>query len=105
MVVLIGTISFKHPVWEKQQTFETLRTQGQFYGLMLHHHGFAISYYRFYNKNIIFLLIGLFIAIIFHFLFNYGFFELIVLMQLAILFFLFKNLKKRQAIIKKVWHD
>ena len=67
--------------------------------------GFAISYYRFYNKNIIFLLIGLLIAIIFHFLFNYGFFDLIVLMQLAILFFLFKNLKKRQAIIKKVWHD
>jgi hypothetical protein len=44
VVVLIGTISFKHPVWEKQQTFETLRTQGQCYGLMLHHHGFAISY-------------------------------------------------------------
>ena len=44
MVVLIGTISFKQPVWKKQQTFETLTTQGQFYGLMLHHRGFAISY-------------------------------------------------------------
>ena len=67
--------------------------------------GFAISYYRFYNKNIIFLLIGLLVSIIFHFLFNYGFFDLIVLIQLVILFFLFKNLKKRQAIIQKVWHD
>ncbi len=67
--------------------------------------GFAISYYRFYNKNIIFLLIGLLIAIIFHFLFNYGFFNLIVLIQLVILFFLFKNLKKRQVIINKVWGD
>jgi hypothetical protein len=44
VVVLIGTISFKQPVWKKQQTFETLMTQGQFYGLMLHRRGFAISY-------------------------------------------------------------
>ena len=44
MVVLVGTISFKQPVWKKQQTFETLTTQGQFYGLMLHHRGLAIPY-------------------------------------------------------------
>ena len=67
--------------------------------------GFAISYYRFYNKNIFFLLIGLLIAVIFHYLFNYGFFDLIVILQIVILFFLFKHLKKKQAIISKVWHD
>ena len=44
VVVLIGTISFKQPVWKKQQTFEILTMQGQFYGLMLHHRGFAIPY-------------------------------------------------------------
>ncbi len=44
MVVLVGTISFKQLVWKKQQTFETLTTQGQFYGLMLHHRSLAIPY-------------------------------------------------------------
>ena len=67
--------------------------------------GFSVSYFHFYNKKYIFLLIGLFIATIFHFLFNYGFFDLIVILQLIILFFLFRHLKKKQAIISKVWND
>ena len=67
--------------------------------------GFAVSYYHFYNKKIIFLVIGLSVAIIFHFLFNYGFLDLIVIIQLIILFFLFRHLKKKQAIISKVWND
>ena len=65
--------------------------------------GFAVSYYHFYNKKLIFLIIGLLIAIFFHFLFNYGFFDLIVIVQLIILFFLFRHLKKKQAIVSKVW--
>ncbi|WP_459444362.1 hypothetical protein UM181_15850 [Alphaproteobacteria bacterium US3C007] len=44
VVILKGTISFKQPVWKKQQTFETLTTQGQFDGFMLHHRGFEIPY-------------------------------------------------------------
>ena len=67
--------------------------------------GFAVSYYHFYNKKIIFLVIGLSVAIIFHFLFNYGFFDLIVIIQLIILFILFRHLKKKQAIVSKVWND
>ena len=34
VVILKGTISFKQPVWKKQQTFETLTTQGQFDGIL-----------------------------------------------------------------------
>ena len=67
--------------------------------------GFSFSYYYFNNKNIIFLIIGLFTAIIFHFLYNYGFFGFIVTLQIIIIFFLFKNLRKRQDIIKNVWKD
>ena len=67
--------------------------------------GFSFSYYYFYNKNIIFLIMGLFIAIILHFLYNYGFFELIVISQIIVLFFLFRNLRKKQEIVKKVWND
>ena len=47
--------------------------------------------------------IGLLVAIIFHFLYNYGYFESIVLVQIIILFFLFKNLRKKQEILNKVW--
>ena len=67
--------------------------------------GFSFSYYYFYNKNIIFLIIGLSIAIILHFLYNYGYFELIVICQIIVLFFLFRNLRKKQEIVKKVWND
>ena len=67
--------------------------------------GFSFSYYYFYNKNIIFLIIGLSIAIILHFLYNYGYFELIVISQIIVLFFLFRNLRKKQEIVKKVWND
>ena len=67
--------------------------------------GFSFSYYYFYNKNIIFLIIGLSIAIILHFLYNYGYFELIVISQIIVLFFLFRNLRKKQEIVKKVWTD
>ena len=67
--------------------------------------GFSFSYYYFYNKNIIFLIMGLFIAIILHFLYNYGYFELIVISQIIVLFFLFRNLRKKQEIVKKVWND
>ena len=67
--------------------------------------GFAVSYYHFYNKKLIFLFIGLFIAIVFHFLFNYGLYDFIVIIQLIILFFLFRHLKKKQAIVSKVWND
>ena len=67
--------------------------------------GFSFSYYYFYNKNIIFLIIGLSIAIILHFLYNYGYFELIVISQIIVLFFLFGNLRKKQEIVKKVWND
>ena len=67
--------------------------------------GFSFSYYYFYNKNIFFLIMGLFIAIILHFLYNYGYFELIVISQIIVLFFLFRNLRKKQEIVKKVWND
>ena len=67
--------------------------------------GFSFSYYYFYNKNIIFLIIGLSIAIILHFLYNYGYFELIVISQIIVLFFLFRNLRKKQEIVKKVWNE
>lgn len=67
--------------------------------------GYSFSYYYFYNKNMIFLFIGLFIAIILHFLYNYGYFELIVISQIIVLFFLFRNLRKKQEIVKKVWND
>ena len=67
--------------------------------------GFSFSYYYFYNKNIFFLITGLFIAIILHFLYNYGYFELIVISQIIVLFFLFRNLRKKQEIVKKVWND
>ena len=67
--------------------------------------GFSISYYHFNNKKIIFLIIGLLVAIIFHFLYNYGFFGFIVLIQIIILFFIFKNLRKKQEIVKQIWKD
>ena len=67
--------------------------------------GFSFSYYYFYNKNIIFLIIGLFTAIIFHFLYNYGFFNFIVITQIIIIFFLFRHLRKNQEILKKIWKD
>ena len=67
--------------------------------------GFSFSYYYFYNKNIIFLIIGLSIAIILHFLYNYGYFELIVISQIIVLFFLFRNLRKKQEIVKKVRNE
>ena len=67
--------------------------------------GFSISYYYFSNKKIIFLIIGLLTAIIFHFLYNYGLFGFIVFIQIIIIFFIFKNLRKKQEIVKKVWND
>ena len=45
------------------------------------------------------------VAIIFHFLYNYGFFGFIVLIQIIILFFIFKNLRKKQEIVKQIWKD
>ncbi len=65
--------------------------------------GFSFSYYKFHNKNIIFLFIGLLVAILFHHFYNYGYYEYIVIFQILILFFLFRNLRKKQALIKKVW--
>ena len=67
--------------------------------------GFSFSYYKFYNKNILFLFIGLLVAILFHHFYNYGYFEYIVIFQILILFFLFKNLRKKQALVKRVWND
>ena len=57
--------------------------------------GFFLSYYHFYKK-IIFFYIGPLIAILIHFLFNYGFFEIMVIISLIIIFFMFRHLRKKQ---------
>lgn len=62
--------------------------------------GFSISYYKFVNQNIFIIPFGLIIAIAFHAFFNaYAgsiISDLIVLLQLIIIIFLFKSLRKKQ---------
>ena len=49
--------------------------------------GFCLSYYHFYKKNIFFF-IGPIAAIIIHYLYNLGNFEIMVVISLIIIFFL-----------------
>ena len=57
--------------------------------------GFFLSYYHFYKKQIFFYL-GPFIAILIHFLYNLGFSEIMVIISLIIIFFMFRHLRKKQ---------
>ena len=57
--------------------------------------GFFLSYYHFYKKQIFFYL-GPLIAILIHFLYNLGFYEIMVIISLIIVFFMFRHLRKKQ---------
>ncbi len=63
--------------------------------------GFSVSYYYFYKKNFIFILLGLALSVFFHFVFNYGFTSQVVIVQLILIFILFRNLRKRQILLKE----
>ena len=57
--------------------------------------GFFLSYYYFYKKKIFFY-IGPIVAIFIHFLYNSGYFEIMVIISLIIIFFMFRHLRKKQ---------
>lgn len=65
--------------------------------------GFSFSYYYFNNKNIIYIFLGLFIAIVFHATFNYGAIygplylsDFVLIIQLVLVYLTLRNLKKKQ---------
>jgi len=64
--------------------------------------GFSMSYYIFYKKNIIFPLIGLFISIYLHYLWNYSaennpiYLVLIMFVEIILVYILFRHLRKKQ---------
>lgn len=61
--------------------------------------GFFLSYYYFYKKQIFFYL-GPLMAILIHFLYNFGFFEEMVVISLIIIFIMFRHLRKKQDSIQ-----
>ena len=81
--------SWQDVAW--QRAFLTIPMHGST-GVIL---GFFLSYYFFYKKQIFFY-IGPFVAILIHFLFNYGYFEIMVIISLIIIFFMFRHLRKKQ---------
>ena len=62
--------------------------------------GFFLSYYYFYKKQIFFY-IGPLVAILIHFLYNFGYFKIMVIISLIIIFFMFRHLRKKQNSITK----
>jgi len=71
--------------------------------------GFSLSYFYFFKRNYLIILIGWITAILFHAIFNYSAFagipllgEIVLIIQIIIVLLILRNLKKRQAMHEKI---